>query len=160
MSVQPFVLRPDQHEPALNVVGTQVTVLASNAATQSYGITLQQGEEGTGPPPHSHDWDEAFYILKGEIQFLCDGKVYDCNAGTLVHVPRGTVHGFSYGSGGGQMLEITGAGALAAQMFTPSTRKFPQDRRIFQSCLMCSSVMESLLRCDRGHSAVRPEGSD
>ena len=35
MSVQPFVLRPDQHEPALHVVGTQVTVLASNAATQS-----------------------------------------------------------------------------------------------------------------------------
>lgn len=42
MSVQPFVLRPDQHEPALNVVGTEVTVLASNEATQSYGITLQQ----------------------------------------------------------------------------------------------------------------------
>lgn len=55
MSVQPFVLRPDQHEPALNVVGTQVTVLASNAAMQSYGITVQQGEEGTGPPLHSHD---------------------------------------------------------------------------------------------------------
>ena len=117
MSVQHFVLRPDQHEPALNVVGTQVTVLASNAATQSYGITLQQGDEGTGPPPHSHDWDEAFYVLKGEIHFLCDGKVYACNVGTLVHVPRGTVHAFRYGSGGGQMLEITGAGALAAQMF-------------------------------------------
>lgn len=27
MSVQPFVLRPDQREPALNVVGTQVTAL-------------------------------------------------------------------------------------------------------------------------------------
>ena len=48
MSVQPFVLRPDQHEPALNVVGTQMTVLASNAAAHSYGITLQQGEEGAG----------------------------------------------------------------------------------------------------------------
>ena len=57
MSAQLFVLRPDQHEPALNVVGTQVTVLASNAATQSDGITLQQGEAGTGPPPHSHDWN-------------------------------------------------------------------------------------------------------
>ncbi len=74
MSVQLFILRPDQHGPALNVVGTEVTVLASNEATKSYGITLQQGEEGTGPPPHSHDWDEAFYVLKGEIHFLCDGK--------------------------------------------------------------------------------------
>ncbi len=57
MCVQPFVLRPDQPESALNVVGTQVTVLASNAATQSSGIILQQGEAGTGPPPHSHDWN-------------------------------------------------------------------------------------------------------
>lgn len=48
MNVQPIILRPDQHEPALSVIGTQVTVLASNAATQSYGITLQQGAEGTG----------------------------------------------------------------------------------------------------------------
>jgi hypothetical protein len=75
MRVQPFVLRPDQHEPALNVVGTQVTVMASNAATQSYGITLQQGKEGTGPPPHRHGWDEAFYVLKSENHFLCDGNV-------------------------------------------------------------------------------------
>jgi len=125
MSRQHFVLKPDQHEPALNVVGTRVTVLASNAATQSYGITLQQGEEGTGPPPHSHDWDEAFYVLKGEINFLCDGNAYVCSAGALVHIPRGTVHGFSYGSGGGQMLEITGAGALAAQMFTALDKEIP-----------------------------------
>ena len=108
MSVQPIVLRPDQHEPAVNVIGTQVTVLASNAATQSYGITLQQGEEGTGPPSHHHDWDEAFYVLKGEVHFLCEGKVYACNVGTLVHVPGGTVHGFCYGSGGGQMLRLRG----------------------------------------------------
>jgi quercetin dioxygenase-like cupin family protein len=125
MSVQPIVLRPDQHEPALNVVGTRVTVLASNDATQSYGITVQQGEEGTGPPPHRHDWDEAFYVLKGEIRFLCDGNVYDCSVGTLVHVPGGTVHGFTYGSGGGQMLEITGAGALAAQMFAAIDKEIP-----------------------------------
>ena len=125
MSVQHFVLRPDQHEPALNVVGTQVTVLASNAATQSYGITLQQGEEGTGPPPHSHDWDEAFYVLKGAVHFLCDETGYTCNVGTLVHVPRGTIHSFSYGSGGGQMLEITGVGALAAQMFTAVDKEIP-----------------------------------
>jgi quercetin dioxygenase-like cupin family protein len=125
MSARHFVLRPDQRGPALNVVGTHVTVLADNAAIQSYGITFQQGDEGTGPPPHSHDWDEAFYVLGGEISFLCDGKAYVCSAGTLVHVPRGTVHAFSYGRGGGQMLEITGAGALAAQMFTAVDNEIP-----------------------------------
>ena len=125
MQVQAFVLSPDQREPALNVLGTQVTVLASNAATQSYGITVQQGDEGTGPPPHSHAWDESFYVLKGEIEFLCGGKVHRCKSGTLVHVPRGTVHGFTYGRGGGQMLEITSHDALAAQMFTAVHNEIP-----------------------------------
>ncbi len=125
MRVQSFVVSPDQREPALNVLGTQVTVLASNAATQSYGITVQQGDEGTGPPPHSHAWDESFYVLKGEIEFLCSGKPHLCTPGTLVHVPRGTVHGFTYGRGGGQMLEITSHDALAAQMFTAVHNEIP-----------------------------------
>ena len=120
-----FVLTPDRHQRALNVVGTQVTVLASNAVTQSYGITLQRGDEGTGPPPHSHDWDEAFYVLSGEIQFLCDGQAHVCLPGTFVHIPRGTVHGFHYGKGGGQMLEITGENARAAQMFAAVDQASP-----------------------------------
>jgi len=112
-----FVLTPERRDHALNVVGTQITVLAANTTTQSYGITLQQGDEGTGPPPHSHDWDEAFYVIRGEIHFLCDGQAHACPPGTLVHIPRGTVHAFQYGKGGGQMLEITGQNARAAQMF-------------------------------------------
>jgi quercetin dioxygenase-like cupin family protein len=125
MKVPYFVLTPNQHEPALNVLGTQVTVLASNAATQSFGITLQQGDEGTGPPSHSHDWDESFYVLSGEVEFLCEGKAHMCMPGTLVYAPRGTVHGFRYERGGGQMLEITGQGALAAQMFTAVDSEIP-----------------------------------
>jgi hypothetical protein len=35
------------------------------------------------------------------------------------------VHAFSYGSGGGQMLEITGAGARAAQMITAVDKEIP-----------------------------------
>ena len=118
MNVQTLVLKPDQHGPALNVVGTRVTVLASNAATQSYGITLQQGDEGTGPPLHSHNWDESFYVLKGQVEFSCGGKTELCMPGTLVHVPGGTIHGFRFGAGGGEMLELTGQGGTATQMFT------------------------------------------
>jgi len=125
MSIPYFVLTPEQREVPLSVLGTHVTILASNAATQSYGITFQQGDEGTGPPPHSHDWDEAFYVLDGEVVFLCDGHAHACLPGTLVHVPRGTVHGFQYGKGGGKMLEITGQNGLAAQMFTAIDREVP-----------------------------------
>ncbi len=54
MKAQPFVVTTKDYDPALNALGTKVTVLASNAATQAYEITLQQGDAGTGPPPHSH----------------------------------------------------------------------------------------------------------
>lgn len=120
-----FVRSPDQYAQALKVLGTEVTVLASNAETQAYGITFQQGDEGTGPPPHSHDWDESFYVLGGEIEFLCAGKTHRCLPGTLVHVPRGTVHAFTYRVAGSRMLEITGQDALAAQMFTAIDQEIP-----------------------------------
>lgn len=126
MKAQPFVVTPTDYEPALNVLGTKVTVLASNAATQGYEITFQQGEEGAGPPPHWHNWDESFYVLKGKIEFTCAGKTVWCLPGTLVHVPGGTVHAFSYGAGGGEMLELTGQGGFATQMFTALSKEIPQ----------------------------------
>jgi len=109
----------------LNVLGTKVTVLAPNKKTQSYEITLQQGDEGMGPPLHSHNWDESFYVLKGQIEFTCSDTIVMCTPGTLVHVPAGTVHGFHYGSGGGQMLEFTGQGGFATQMFADIDKEIP-----------------------------------
>ena len=46
-------------------------------------------------------------------------------AGTLVHVPAGTVHAFRFGASGGAMLEFTGAGGSATQMFTSVAREVP-----------------------------------
>ncbi len=118
MKAQPLILKPKDYSPALNVVGTKVTVLVSNLLTRSYEITLQSGDEGTGPPLHSHAWDESFYVLTGTIEFTCAGKTEVCGAGTLVHVPAGTVHSFRYGVNGGKMLEFTGKGSLATRAFT------------------------------------------
>jgi quercetin dioxygenase-like cupin family protein len=123
MKSQSFIVSPEDYEPALNVLGTKVTVLASNMATQGYEITLQNGDEGTGPPPHSHNWDESFYVLKGKIEYTCAEKTVMCMPGTLVHVPAGTVHSFSYGPGGGEMLEITSQNGFATQMFTAVSKE-------------------------------------
>jgi quercetin dioxygenase-like cupin family protein len=118
MQTGPFVVTPNDYSRALNVVGTKVTLLASNPATGSYEITIQEGPEGTGPPPHSHNWDEAFFVLAGTIEFSFAGKTVLAVPGTLVHLPGGTVHSFRYGAGGGKALEITGQGSSASQMFT------------------------------------------
>jgi len=125
MKTHPFIVTPNDYDPALNVLGIDVTVLASNAATQSYEITLQRGDEGTGPPLHCHNWDESFFVLKGEIEFTCGGKTVLCLPGTLMHVPAGTMHAFRFGAGGGEMLELTGQGGSATQMFTAIDKEIP-----------------------------------
>jgi hypothetical protein len=59
------------------------------------------------------------------MEFFCDGSIHKCVAGTLVYLPRGTLHGFRFGVDG-QVLEITGNGALAAQMFTSIDDEIPE----------------------------------
>ena len=61
MAVRPFITAPEDYVPALDIVGEHVTVLASGEATDGYEIFLQRGPEGSGPPPHSHPWDESFF---------------------------------------------------------------------------------------------------
>jgi quercetin dioxygenase-like cupin family protein len=125
MSVQPFVVKPHDVAP-ISVLGVRITVLAANTATQGYEITLQEGEEGAGPPPHSHDWDESFYVLRGVVEITCEREVMTLGPGSLVHVPRGTVHGYRFGPGGGGMLEISGHGGRATQMFRNVGKEFPR----------------------------------
>jgi len=125
MKTQAFVVTPGTYGPPLNVLGTKVTVMASNLRTQSYELTLQRGDEGTGPPLHSHDWDESFFVLKGTIEFSFDGKSLLCAPGTLVHLPADTVHGFRYGAGGGEALELSGPGGRATTMFAAISKQVP-----------------------------------
>jgi quercetin dioxygenase-like cupin family protein len=112
-----FVTTPDRRRAALDVLGTKVTVLASGDEVSDQRVTFQSGDEGTGPPPHSHEWNESFYVCGGQISFTCDGETTMCGVGTFVHVPAGTIHSFSYGPGGGEMIEITGQQSRAIEMF-------------------------------------------
>ena len=119
MSVKPFVVAPQNYAPPLNIVGEHVTVLASGDATEGYEIFLQRGPEGSGPPPHSHPWDESFFVLSGEIEFGIAADSTTASPGTLVHLPAGTVHWFRFGRGGAEMISMTsrlGASKMFADM--------------------------------------------
>lgn len=117
MITTPVVITPSERSKTLDVFGTKVTVLGFATEMGGYGITYQEGPEGSGPPPHSHGWDEAFYVLSGEINFLCGDENHLCPAGTLVHVPRNTTHAFMYCEGGGSMLEFTSQESRSGEMF-------------------------------------------
>ena len=48
-----------------------------------------------GPPLHHHDFDEAFYVLEGELTFQLGEELRTARAGTLTWAPRGSVHTFA-----------------------------------------------------------------
>ena len=45
---------------------------------------------------HLHDWfDEAFYVVEGEIVFNSEAGPFTAGPGTLVYAPRGSQHGWA-----------------------------------------------------------------
>ena len=45
-----------------------------------------------GPPLHTHDFDEAFYMLEGELIFQVDEDLETKGAGELSFAPRNVAH--------------------------------------------------------------------
>jgi quercetin dioxygenase-like cupin family protein len=45
-----------------------------------------------GPPLHTHDFDEAFYMLEGELIFQVEDELVTKRAGELSFAPRNVVH--------------------------------------------------------------------
>lgn len=65
-----------------------------------------------GPPLHLHRaWDEAFYVLDGEMTFLIDGHTTVAPAGSFIFIPRGILHTF---------WNETSAPAKQLTIFTPA----------------------------------------
>ncbi len=63
------------------------------------------------PPPHVHrDRDEAFYIIEGSFRFLLGAEELEAPAGSLVHVRRGTRHGFTATADARALLIVAPAG--------------------------------------------------
>ncbi len=126
MTREAIVMPPAARPRALNIVGERLTVLAEQSATQGYEVFLQEGPAGSGPPPHHHTWDEAFFVLEGEVAFGVDERELTATTGTFVHLPAGTTHWFRFGPDGGRMLSLTGAGSKAAAFFTGVDAALPQ----------------------------------
>jgi quercetin dioxygenase-like cupin family protein len=110
----------------LQVFAERITILADHDRTGSYEVYVHDASEGAGPPPHFHVWDEAFYVIDGEIDFEVGGTSKRVKAGGFVHVPAGMVHAFRYASPTARMLGIT-SGAGATAMFADFDRECGAD---------------------------------
>jgi quercetin dioxygenase-like cupin family protein len=52
-----------------------------------------------GPPLHLHDFDEAFYVIEGELTFQVEDQLVTKGSGELAFAPRNVPHTFANRSG-------------------------------------------------------------
>ena len=89
---EPTVLAGGQGEAiALGPIGIRVLT-----DTDAYGIAEDDFPPKTpGSPLHTHDWDEAFYVVEGKLEVTAGGEVVIAWPGDYVMIPGGTAHTFA-----------------------------------------------------------------
>lgn len=94
-SASPILRGPEAGE-SLRVMGDLIT-FKLRAGETGGAFTLFEGlvAPGGGEPVHYHECeDETFYVLAGQATFLLGDMWNQAGAGSVIYIPRGTVHGF------------------------------------------------------------------
>ena len=55
--------------------------------------------DGSGPPPHRHDFEEMFTLLEGKVEFTFRGQTMNVPQGATVNIPANAPHQFRNISG-------------------------------------------------------------
>lgn len=88
--------------------GLLMTFLATGEETQGkFALIEAVARKGSAPPPHIHHREEeAFYVLEGEMTVSVGDQTIKATPGTLVVVPRNTVHSFVIDSDQARVLTL------------------------------------------------------
>ena len=84
----------------ISLVGDTYTILVSGDATDGrYCLIDMLVPDGSGPPPHRHDFEEMFSLLDGELEFTFRGETQTVKAPATVNIPSNAPHAFKNTSG-------------------------------------------------------------
>jgi mannose-6-phosphate isomerase-like protein (cupin superfamily) len=84
----------------ISIGGGTYTVLVSGAQTAGhYCLIDMHVPDGSGPPPHRHDFEEMFTLLEGSLEFTFRGQTLTVGAGLTVNIPSNAPHSFKNISG-------------------------------------------------------------
>lgn len=123
MAKTAFAVRRGEGEE-LSVLGAGVRFLCEAARTEG-GFSLMEVAlpENEGPPPHDHPWDEAYYILEGEVRFVVGNMEDTYRAGDFLYAPGGTTHSFKGASAAPARVLVLDAPAAAEGFFKEVARE-------------------------------------
>src|SRR5579872_3823249 len=112
-----LIVRKGQAQ-ALRVLGTEVRFLCEAEATgNAWSLMELVVPRDAGPPPHCHDWDEAYFVTEGEIEFTIDAQSLIARAGDFLYAPAGTLHAFRGASATPARMLILDVPAHAGKFF-------------------------------------------
>ena len=90
----------DQGARHVSVAGSIYTILMAGEDTAGrYCLIDMLIPNGSGPPPHRHDFEEMFTLLDGELEFTFRGEERTVRAPTTVNIPANAPHTFTNRSG-------------------------------------------------------------
>jgi quercetin dioxygenase-like cupin family protein len=93
--------RPDTDSELAHIglVGDTYTILLTGEQTGGrYTLIDMHVPPGGGPPPHRHDFEEAFHVLDGEIEATFRGETSVVGAGETINIPANAPHSFTNAS--------------------------------------------------------------
>ena len=94
MGNQATMVRHGEGE-SLKVMGAGLRFLCDSGQTgRAWSMMEATLPKDSGPPLHEHPWDEAYYVVAGEVRFLLGSEAKMVGAGDFVYAPAGTLHGF------------------------------------------------------------------
>src|SRR3954470_11252373 len=95
-------------------------LLRSDDSSDVAAIEISVPAGWEGPPLHHHAFDEAFYILDGELTFQLDEQLLTGRTGELIFAPRDRAH---------TLTNLSDRAARYLLIFTPGgvERRFDAD---------------------------------
>ena len=121
------VIAPQNAPAPVNVVGEAITILAGGDLSKPFEMHIQEGVLGGGPPPHFHPWDEAFYVVDGEVEVTVAGVTSTVSTGGYVHIPGGSIHAYKNISPTAKMIGVV-SDPRGGQFFAAVDRlRVPED---------------------------------
>ena len=78
--------------PSVPILSSDVLLRGEETDAQVSVVENVIPAHTAGPPLHTHDFDEAFYLLEGELLFQVKEAVVTKRAGELSFAPRNVAH--------------------------------------------------------------------
>lgn len=92
MSTPQNIIRPHEGESYLSLASRVTIKVPSEATGGAFAVMEHVVPPGGGPPPHTHRETELIYIVDGTFSVTVGADEETVGAGSLLHVPPGTVH--------------------------------------------------------------------